>query len=132
MKTRHIIMILTIVIVILFLFGNRNVKTLTCTTNGEMLENQTTSTLKVKMKENKVSDMNLVINMTLSSEYQSQKQNMINSINSEGKMTATSTKDGIKLTTDMKSSYFDNLGLNTISSINEMKEVLETQGFTCN
>ncbi len=132
MKTRHIIMILTIVIVILFLFGNRNVKTLTCTTNGEMLENQTTSTLKVKMKENKVSDMNLVINMTLSSEYQSQKQNMINSINSEGKMTATSTKDGIKLTTDMKSSYFDNLGLNAISSINEMKEVLETQGFTCN
>lgn len=125
MKTRHIIMILTIVIVILFLFGNRNVKTLTCTTNGEMLENQTTSTLKVKMKENKVSDMNLVINMTLSSEYQSQKQNMINSINSEGKMTATSTKDGIKLTTDMKSSYFDNLGLNAISSINEMKEVLE-------
>lgn len=132
MKTRHIIMVLTIVIVILFLFGNRNVKTLTCTTNGEMLENQTTSTLKIKMKENKVIDMNLVINMTLSSEYQSQKQNMINSINSEGKMTATSTKDGIKLTTDMKSSYFDNLGLNTISSINEMKEVLETQGFTCN
>ena len=46
-------------------------------------------------------------------------------------MTATSTKDGIKLTSDMKSDYFDALELNKNSTSEEMKEVLETQGFIC-
>ena len=131
MKSRHIVMIVIIVIFILVLFGNRNTHTLTSTVDGEMLGNPATTTLTIKMKENKVSDMKMEVNMPLSSEYQNQKQTMINSINSEGKMTASSTKDGIKLTSDMKSDYFDALELNKNSTSEEMKEVLETQGFIC-
>lgn len=131
MKARHVIMISIIILFILILFGNRNIETIKCTVDGTLEGKTTKSTLEIKVKNDEVKDMNMEINMFLSSEEQNQKDYLINSINSQGKMTATSTKDGIKLTANMDSRYFDSIGLNKTSSVSELKEVLETQGFKC-
>ena len=59
------------------------------------------------------------------------KEELISYINYQGKMKAISTDDGVELTSDMHSGYFDTLGLSTKSSSQELKQILELQGYSC-
>lgn len=134
MNKRRIIMIGTIIIVALIaliMYSEKNTKTLKCTTNGDFNDMESESTLLVEIKKNKIKDMNITIDVKIPKEYESQKDSLIASIQAQGKMKASSTKDGMELTADMNSGYFDVLGLNKESSYNELKEVLELQGYTC-
>lgn len=134
MEKRHIIMIIILILFAGIMFSikdSKNIKTLTCNVSGEMYEMQTLTTLEVKVKRNVVKDMKVTIDVTIPEEYQSEKQNLINNFMASGKMQVTSTENGIKLKSDMKSNYFNTLGLDTNSSYNELKSALELQGYTC-
>ena len=134
MKPRHFIMILVLIIfstVMLSLKSAKNTKTLTCSVNDDFQGLDSHITLNVKVSNNEIKDMNITIDSVLPEEYQSQKLNIITSINSEGKMQATSTKDGIRFETGIKSEYFKSLNLSTKTNYRELKESLELQGYSC-
>jgi len=134
MKARHVIMIIVLILVATVVFSlkeEKGTKTLTCSVNNDFQGMDSVTTLKVKVKNNEIKDIDMTIDAIVPSEYQNQKQNIVDSINMQGKMQATTTKDGIRLTTDMKGEYFKSLGLNTKSSYNEFKQALEFQGYTC-
>lgn len=131
MKKRHLVMLSILALFILILFAGKGTKSLTCTTNGEFYLGDSTSELKAKIKDDKVINMNLVILVSLPEEYILQKQSIIDNINSQGKMVATSTKDGIRLKAGMSSGYFENLGLSKDTSYADLKHILELQGYKC-
>ncbi|MCM1052943.1 MAG: hypothetical protein NC483_03100 [Ruminococcus sp.] len=134
MKKRHIIMIIILVLafsITMSLKEEKDTKKLECTTKSTMYDMDSLTTLNAKIKNSEIVGMDIFIDITIPKEYESQKQNMINSISAEGKMEVTSTKDGIRLKTGIHSEYFKSLGLNTKTSYNELKEVLEFQGYTC-
>lgn len=109
---------------------SQNTKTLTCKTTGEIEDRPSKSTLVVKIKDKEVKDMKLTLEMTLKEEQQPYKQAIINQMKQKTKR-VYSTKDGIKAIFDMGSEYFNTLGLSKDVSYNEIKQVLEIQGYTC-
>ncbi|MDE5539416.1 MAG: hypothetical protein K2J20_02895 [Bacilli bacterium] len=134
MKTRHVIMIITLIIVGIAMICIKDAKTtlnLTCTASGSMYEMDSVSTLKVKVKNNKIKKMDLTIDVVVPENKGYQKEEMINAMNSEGKMQVVSTDEGMRLSTGMNSDYFKTFGLSTESSYSELKKVLELQGYTC-
>ncbi len=134
MKKRHIVMVTVLVLFALIMFGikdSKNVKNLTCTVNGEFLNMESLTTLKIKVKGNKIKDMDIIIDAILPKESLDQKQDLINSFNASGKMKATSTKEGIRFQTGMYSNYFKALKMNTKSSYSDLKSTLELEGFSC-
>lgn len=134
MKTRHVIMIITLIMVGIVMICVKDIKTtlnLTCTASGTFYELESVNTLTVKVKNNKIKSMNLAMDVTLPKDYEAQKDALIASIEREGKMQVTSTENGMMLKTGMGSDYFKSFGLSTDSSYNELKEVLELQGYTC-
>lgn len=131
MKARHIIMIIILVIAISFVITNKGVKTLTCTTEGELYESPSKSKLEISVKDNKIKNMYITIDVKLSAELMQQRDLLMQNIAAQGKSEVSETKDGIRLSSGMGSSYFTSMGLTEKTKINELKEVLEVQGFTC-
>lgn len=131
MKARHFIMIIILVIAISFVISNKGVETLTCTTEGELYESPSKSKLEISVKDNKIKNMYVTIDVKLSDELMEQRDILIQNIAAQGKSEVTETKDGIRLSSGMGSSYFTSMGLTKDTKYNELKEVLEIQGFTC-
>lgn len=134
MKARHVIMIIVLILVATIVFSlkeEKNTKTLTCSVNNDFQGMDSVTTLKVKVKDSEIKDIDMTIDAKLPKEYQNQKQNIIDSMNAQGKMHASSTSDGIRLEADMRSDYFKSLGLNTKASYQEFKQALEFQGYRC-
>lgn len=131
MKTRHIIMIIILVIVLSVFIDSKGTEHLTCTANGTLYESPSISTLEISIKNNVLKDINIKVNVNLTDELKEQKDDLIEMIKMEGKAEVEKTKDGIRLKSGMNGSYFTNLGLTKDISYTELKQVLEIQGFTC-
>lgn len=131
MKARHFVMIIIIVIAISFVISNKGVEKLICTTEGELYESPSKSKLEISVKDNKIKDMYITIDVTLKEELMAQRDLLIQSIAAQGKSEVEATKDGIRLTSGMSGSYFTSMGLTENTKYSELKEVLEVQGFTC-
>lgn len=134
MKARHFIMLTILILIIIIMIcvkDAKNTKKLTCTVNSNFHGMESLITLDIKVKNNEVKDINMLIDATLPEEYLNQKQNIINTLGADGNMTVTSTEDGIRLSTGMNSSYFKSLGLNTETSYSDLKETLELEGYSC-
>lgn len=131
MKVRHIIMIIIIVIAISIVISNKGIETLTCTTKGELYESPANSKLVISLKDKKIKDMKISIDLKLSEEMMAKRDLLMQNIEAQGKSEVETTKDGIRLSSGMGSSYFTSMGLSGETKYNELKEVLEVQGFTC-
>lgn len=131
MKTRHIVMAIILIIALSMFISGYGVKTLTCTTVGELYESPSKSTLEISLKDNKIKDMYVTIDVKLNDELMAQRDVLIQNIEAQGKSEAIATKDGIKLSSKMGSSFFTSMGLTSNTKYSELKEVLEVQGFTC-
>lgn len=134
MKTRHIIMIVSLVVIFLVVVSIKDLKNteeLTCTVNTKMYEMDSLTTLKVTVKNNEIRNMKVDMDITVPEEAMAQKQELINYFKSQGKSEVTTTDKGFRLSSGMYSDYFNSLGLSTKSSYNEIKQVLEFQGYKC-
>lgn len=134
MKARHIVMILILVLFATIMFSLKDAKgtkSLVCRVNTDFQGLDSKITLDIKVKNSEIRDMDIVIDSVLPEEYQAQKQEIIDSMASSGKMEVTSTKDGIRFETGIGSEYFNSLGLSTKTNYNELKETLELQGYVC-
>ena len=131
MKLRHIVMIIILIIAISIFIDNNGVKHLTCTTTGTLYELPSISTLEINVKNDTLKDINISIDINLEDKLAEEKNSLIQMIKMQGKSEVTETKNGIRLTFDMNGSYFTNLGLTKNTTLNELKEALEIQGYTC-
>lgn len=131
MKARHIVMIIIVVIALSIVISNKGVETLTCTTEGELYESSAKSKLVISLKDKKIKDMKVSIDLKLDDEMMAQRDLLIQSIEAQGKSEVEATDDGIRLSSGMSGSYFSAMGLTKDTKYSELKEVLEVQGFTC-
>lgn len=131
MKIRHIIMGIILIIALSMFISTNGVKSLTCTTEGTLYDSPSKSTLEISLKDDKIKDMYVTIDVKLNDELMTQRDTLIQNIEAQGKSEATATKDGIRLSSKMGSSFFTSMGLTSNTKYNELKEVLEVQGFTC-
>ncbi len=121
---------LILLISLVFLTGCGNTKTLNCSVTSKEEGGETVSNLRIKIKDNKIDDMRLTLNMTLSPEQKAYKQTIIEQMQQKTDR-VYATNDGIKAIFGMDSSYFDNFGISKDAKIGEVKQVLELQGYTC-
>ncbi len=106
-----------------------NTKTLTCTTSGDFKGLESNATIELKIKNKELFDASIDIDTKVPA---NERQNFINNYKqTSNKMTITETAEGIRLSGGMDSSFFDNLGLTKEINYNEVKEVMELQGYTC-
>lgn len=134
MKARDIIMVILILLVLIIgirMQYNKNIKTLTCTTNSNFHGMDSIITLNVQVSNNEIRDIGMIIDATLEEEYLSNSESLAAQLGADGRMKVTTTEKGLKLETDMNSQYFQSLGLNTKTSYNEFKNTLEFQGYKC-
>ncbi len=107
-----------------------NTKTLNCTVTNSSEGRNTTSDLKIKIKDDEVKDMELTLNIELSEEEQSNKRAIMNQLRQKTEK-VYSRENGIEAVFDMGNSYFNTLGITTDAKYSELKQVLELQGYTC-
>lgn len=131
MKARHIIMIIILILAISIFISNNGIEEMTCTTKGELYESPSVSTLEISIKDNKIKDMGITIDVSLTEELMRQRETLMQMIASQGKSNVEKTENGIRLTSGMDGSYFSSLGLSKDTTYQELKEVLEIQGFVC-
>ena len=131
MKPRHVIMVIILIFVISIVISNRGVENLVCVANGTMYEYPSKSTLKISLKDNKIKDIKVLIDVTLSEEQKKDKSNIIEMIKAQGKSDVIDTEDGFTLSSGMDGSYITSMGLSNNTKYKELKEVLEIQGFKC-
>lgn len=131
MKARHFVMIIILVIAVSIVISNKGVEKLVCTTEGNMYESPSKSTLEISVKDNKIKNMYVTIDVKLNDELMKQRDLLIQNIEAQGKSEVVKTNDGIRLTSGMSGSYFTSIGLTGNTKYSELKEVLEVQGFTC-
>ena len=110
--------------------GNSNTKVLNCSVTSSQEGRNTTSDLEVKIRNGEVKDMVLTLNIELPKDQQSYKQAMIYQM-SQKTNRIYETENGIRAVFDMNSSYFNTLGITKEASYNELKQVLELQGYVC-
>ena len=133
-KKREIIMIITIIILFLItiiIVSEKNTEYLNCNLNGDFNGMESKTELNIEIRKNKVKDIKMTIDVKVPDDGEVSKEELISYINYQGKMKAISTDDGVELTSDMHSGYFDTLGLSTKSSSQELKQILELQGYSC-
>lgn len=131
MKARHFIMIIILVIAISFVISNKGVEKLVCTTEGDLYESPSKSTLEISIKDNKIKDMYISIDVKLNDALMQQRDLLIQNIEAQGKSEVSKIDDGIRLSSGMSGSYFESMGITEDTKVNELKEVLEVQGFKC-
>ncbi len=110
--------------------GNSNSKTLSCSVTNNQDYGKVTSLLEAKIKDNEVKDMSLTLNIEIPEENDIFKRSMISQMRQKTSQ-VYETKNGIKAVFNMGSSYFNTLGVSKDASYNELKQVLEIQGYTC-
>ncbi len=131
MKNRlRLVLLIAFFLVSLTGCGNDHIKTLSCLATNSENGLKTKSDLKITIKDNQVEDMELTLNVVLPDGEQSYKQAMMSQMRQKTSK-VYSTKDGIKAIFGMGSSYFDAFGITKDASYNELKQVLELQGYTC-
>ena len=131
MKARHFIMIIILVMAISFVISNKGVEKLVCTTEGDLYESPSKSTLEISIKDNKIKDMYISIDVKLNDALMQQRDLLIQNIEAQGKSEVSKIDDGIRLSSGMSGSYFESMGITEDTKVNELKEVLEVQGFKC-
>ncbi len=127
--------IVTILLVMTILISSSgceksNTKTLNCTVTSSSEGRNTTSDLKIKIKDDEVRDMKLTLNIELSEEEQSNKRAIMNQLRQKTEK-VYSRENGIEAEFDMGNSYFSTLGITTDAKYSELKQVLEFQGYAC-
>ena len=122
-----------ILLMLLTLTGCSKSQKLTCTATDETTEVKKYSTLNIKVKNNKVSDMKFTVDMIYPESYQNQLQAMANNIkSSKPYMDVILIKDGIRLiTNDDPDNSFIGIKMDQEITYNELKEVLELQDYIC-
>lgn len=127
MKNKLIIILL---VAMFSLTGCTKTQKLTCQTTSEKDGNVSSSMLTIKIKDEKVINMNLNLDIKLSESQQPYKQYMLEQLKQKTKNVYT-TKDGLIANFGMGSDYFKSLGLTSEVTYQELKDVLEIQGYTC-
>ncbi len=127
--------IMTILLIMTILISSSgceksNTKILNCTVTSSSEGRNTTSDLKIKIKNDEVKDMKLTLNIELSEEEQSNKRAIMNQLRQKTEK-VYSRESGIEAEFDMGNSYFSTLGITTDAKYSELKQVLELQGYTC-
>ena len=121
-----------ILLMLLTLTGCSKSQKLTCTATDETTEIKKYSTLNIKVKNNKVSDMKFTVDMIFPDEYRSQLSNMANSIrSSKPYMKVSLINGGIRLVTDNDKDSFIGIKMNQKITYGELKGMLELQDYVC-
>lgn len=128
MKKRFLILLLMLI----FLTGCGNTQELVCTASNIEDDIKSYSTLEIKIKENKVSDMEFIVDMEFPSEYQTQLPVIANNIKTSKPYMDVSIVDGkIRLVTKDSANSFLGIQMNQEITYGELKEVLELQDYKC-
>ena len=128
MKKRFLVLLLMLV----FLTGCGNTQELVCTASNIEDDIKSYSTLEIKIKENKVSDMEFIVDMEFPSEYQTQLPVIANNIKTSKPYMDVSIVDGkIRLVTKDSANSFLGIQMNQEITYGELKEVLELQDYKC-
>ena len=125
--------ILIVFIFLLGITGCGNTQKLVCTANNTEDEIKSYSTLEIKIRENKISNMEFVVDMEFPSEYQSQLPMIANNIKSSKPYMDVSVVNGkIRLITeDDFGDSFLGIDIDQEITYGELKEVLELQDYKC-
>ena len=128
MKKRFLVLLLMII----FLTGCGNTQELVCTASNIEDDIKSYSTLEIKIKENKVSDMEFIVDMEFPSEYQTQLPVIANNIKTSKPYMDVSIVDGkIRLVTKDSANSFLGIQMDQEITYGELKEVLELQDYKC-
>ena len=128
MKKRFLILLLMLI----FLTGCGNTQELVCTASNIEDDIKSYSTLEIKIKENKVSDMEFIVDMKFPSECQTQLPVIANNIKTSKPYMDVSIVDGkIRLVTKDSANSFLGIQMNQEITYGELKEVLELQDYKC-
>ena len=128
MKKRFLVLLLMLI----FLTGCGNTQELVCTASNIEDDIKSYSTLEIKIKENKVSDMEFIVDMEFPSEYQTQLPVIANNIKTSKPYMDVSIVDGkIRLVTKDQADSFLGIQMNQEITYGELKEVLELQDYKC-
>ena len=128
MKKRFLVLLLMLI----FLTGCGNTQELVCTASNIEDDIKSYSTLEIKIKENKVSDMEFIVDMEFPSEYQTQLPVIANNIKTSKPYMDVSIVDGkIRLVTKDSANSFLGIQINQEITYGELKEVLELQDYKC-
>lgn len=127
------IYIIVLFLLLISLTGCSKTQKLTCTASDESSTPKSYSTLNIKIKENKVSDMKFTVDMIFPESYQNQLQSMANNIKaSKPYMDVIILKDGLRLITkDDSDDSFIGIKIDQEITYSELKQVLELQDYTC-
>lgn len=127
------IYIFILLIILLTLTGCSKSQKLTCTATDETTDIKKYSTLDIKIKNNKVSDMKFTVDTIYPKTYESQLQQIAESIKANKPyMDVILIKNGIRLiTNDDPDNSFIGIKIDQEITYNELKEVLELQDYTC-
>ena len=128
MKKRFLVLLLMLI----FLTGCGNTQELVCTASNIEDDIKSYSTLEIKIKENKLSDMEFIVDMEFPSEYQTQLPVIANNIKTSKPYMDVSIVDGkIRLVTKDSANSFLGIQMNQEITYGELKEVLELQDYKC-
>lgn len=128
MKKRFLVLLLMLI----FLTGCGNTQELVCTASNIEDDIKSYSTLEIKIKENKVSDMEFIVDMEFPSEYQTQLPVIANNIKTSKPYMDVSIVDGkIRLVTKDSANSFLGIQMDQEITYGELKEVLELQDYKC-
>ena len=129
MKKRFLVLLLMLI----FLTGCGNTQKLVCTASNIEDDIKSYSTLEIKIKENKVSSMEFIVDMEFPSEYQSQLVTIASNIQASKPYMDVSVVNGkIRLVTkDDPDESFLGIKIDQEITYGELKEVLELQDYEC-
>ncbi len=123
---------LVLLLMLIFLTGCGDTQKLVCTASNTEEDIKSYSTLEIKIKENKVSDMEFIVDMEFPSEYQTQLPMIANNIKYSKPYMDVSIVDGkIRLITKDDSEEFLGIKMDQEITYGELKEVLELQDYKC-
>lgn len=132
MKKGKIALLLPVFALALTGCGNTS-KTLTCTNTEKTDGIETKAEVAIKFKKDTVESMNLTIDLKLPDEYKDQKKELMDTYKSMmSGVDVKETKDGIKITADSDSEYFDSFNIEKgTAKYEDAKKAFEGQGFKC-
>ena len=124
---------LIVLFFVLLVSGCGNTEKLVCSSTSVGDDATSYSTLEIKIKENKVTDMKFIVDMEFPEEYESSLPMIANNIKSSKPYMDVSIVDGkIRLVTkDTTGDSFLGIEMDQEITYGELKEVLELQDFEC-
>lgn len=122
-----------VILIMILCTGCGEAQKLVCTASNTEDEIKSYSTLEIKVRENKISNMEFIVDMEFPQEYQSQLPMIANNIKSSKPYMDVSIVDGkIRLVTeDDYGESFLGIDMDQEITYGELKEVLELQDFVC-